>query len=121
LVVCYTGNAHNVLRYICVRGARDYGEPRCISFGGLVVDDAIGKEILRVVQPAAIAAAVVASEAAAHQRDEVLNAWTRELEAARYAARRAQKQYDATDPENRLVADELSSTSRDRATSRPRS
>src|SRR5438445_8753829 len=71
------------------------------------VDDAIGKEILRVVQPAAVAAAVVASEAAAHQRDEVLNAWTRELEAARYAARRAQKQYDATDPENRLVADEL--------------
>jgi DNA invertase Pin-like site-specific DNA recombinase len=107
LVVCYTGNAHNVLRYICVRGARDNGEPRCISFGGLVVDDAIGKEILRVVQPAAVDAAVVASEAAAHQRDEVVHAWTRELEAARYAARRAQKQYDATDPENRLVADEL--------------
>ena len=77
LVVCYTGNAHNVLRYVCVCGARDHGEPRCISFGGLVVDDAIGKEILRVVQPAAVAAAVVASEAAAHQPDEVLNAWTR--------------------------------------------
>jgi hypothetical protein len=107
LVVCYTGNAHNVLRYICVRGARDNGEPRCISFGGLVVDDAIAKELLRVVQPAAIEAAVVASEAAAHQQDEVLHAWTRELEAARYAARRAQKQYDATDPDNRLVADEL--------------
>jgi DNA invertase Pin-like site-specific DNA recombinase len=107
LVVCYTGNAHNVLRYICVRGARDHGEPRCISFGGLVVDDAIGKEILRVVQPAAVDAAVVASEAVAHQQDEVLKAWTRELEAARYAARRAQKQYDAIDPDNRLVADEL--------------
>jgi hypothetical protein len=72
-----------------------------------VVDDAIAKEILRVVQPAAIDAAVVASEAAAHHQDAVLNAWTRELEAARYATRRAQKQYDATDPENRLVADEL--------------
>jgi len=107
LVVCYTGNAHNVLRYVCVRGARDNGEPRCISCGGVVVDDAMAKEILRVVQPAAIEAAVVASEAAAHQQDEVLHAWTRELEAARYAARRAQKQYDATDPDNRLVADEL--------------
>src|ERR1700730_16121014 len=31
----------------------------------------------------------------------------RDLEAAQYAARRAQKQYDATDPDNRLVADEL--------------
>jgi DNA invertase Pin-like site-specific DNA recombinase len=107
LVVCYTGTAHNVLRYVCVRGARDNGEPRCISFGGLSVDDAMAKEILRVVQPAAIDAAVIATEAAALQQDDVLNAWTRELEAARYAARRAQKQYDATDPDNRLVADEL--------------
>jgi hypothetical protein len=73
----------------------------------LVVDDAMTKEILQVVQPAAIEAAVVASEAVAHEQDEVLKAWTRELEAARYAARRAQKQYDATDPDNRLVAEEL--------------
>jgi hypothetical protein len=73
----------------------------------MLVDDAIAKEILRIVQPAAIDAAVVASDAAAHQQDDVLNAWTRDLEAARYAARRAQKQYDATDPDNRLVADEL--------------
>jgi hypothetical protein len=49
---------------------------------------------------------VIASEAAAHQQDDV-HAWTRELEAARYAARRAQKQYDANDPDNRLVAEEL--------------
>jgi DNA invertase Pin-like site-specific DNA recombinase len=107
LVVCYTGTAHNVLRYLCVRGARDNGEPRCISFGGLVVDAAMAKEILRVVHPAAVDAAVIASNAAARQHDDVLNAWTRELEAAQYAARRAQKQYDATDPDNRLVADEL--------------
>jgi DNA invertase Pin-like site-specific DNA recombinase len=107
LVVCYTGTAHNVLRYLCVRGARDNGEPRCISFGGLVVDAAMAKEILRVVQPVAVDAAVIASDAAARQQDDVLNAWTRDLEAARYAARRAQKQYDATDPDNRLVAEEL--------------
>ena len=85
----------------------DNGEPRCISFGGLLVDAAMAKEVLRVVQPAAIDAAVVASEEAARQQDDVLDAWTRDLEAARYAAHRAQKQYDATDPDNRLVADEL--------------
>ncbi len=67
----------------------------------------MAKEVLRVVQPAAIDAAVVASEGAARQQDEVLDAWTRDLEAARYAAQRAQRQYDAADPENRLVADEL--------------
>jgi hypothetical protein len=67
LVVCYTGNAHNVLRFVCVRGAHDNGEPRCISFGGLLVDDAMTKEILRVVQPAAVDGAVIASEAAARR------------------------------------------------------
>jgi DNA invertase Pin-like site-specific DNA recombinase len=107
LTVWYTGRAHNVLRYACYRGALDNGEPRCISFGGMIVDAAMAKEVLRVVQPAAIDAAVVASEDAARQQDEVLQAWTRDLEAARYAAQRAQKQYDATDPANRLVADEL--------------
>jgi len=107
LTVWYTGATHDVLRYACHRGALDNGDPRCISFGGLVVDAAMAKEVLRVVQPAAIDAAVVANEDASRQQDDVLQAWTRELEAARYAAQRAQKQYDAADPENRLVADEL--------------
>ncbi len=92
LTVWHTGNAHNVLRYACHRGALDNGEPRCISFGGLLVDAAMAKEVLRVVQPAAVDAAVVASEEAARQQDDVLAAWKRDLEAARYAAQRAQKQ-----------------------------
>ncbi len=41
------------------------------------------------------------------QQDGVRAAFERDLEAARYEAKRAQKQYDAVDPENRLVADEL--------------
>jgi len=49
----------------------------------------------------------MACEEEAHRRDEVLAALERDLEVARYAARRAQKQYDHADPENRLVADEL--------------
>jgi len=36
-----------------------------------------------------------------------LAALERDLEAARYSARRAQKQFDAADPENRLVTNEL--------------
>src|SRR6202011_1552445 len=59
------------------------------------------------VQPAAVEAVVLASEEEARKRDDVLEALRRDLEAARYAAGRAQKQYDAADPENRLVADEL--------------
>jgi DNA invertase Pin-like site-specific DNA recombinase len=107
LAVSYTGNHHDVLRYECRRGWLDSGEPRCIGFGGMPVDETIAQEVLRVVQPAAVEAAVLASEEEARKQDEVLEAWGRDLEAARYAAQRAQKQYDAADPENRLVADEL--------------
>lgn len=71
------------------------------------MDKRIGHEVLRVVQPAAIAAAVQANRDVATGQDAVLEALTRDLEAARYEAQRAQKQYDAADPENRLVTDEL--------------
>jgi hypothetical protein len=107
LMVWYTGRAAGVLRYSCARGMLDNGEPRCLGFGGVSVAAAMAKEIVRVVQPAAVEAAVVASEGAARQHDDVMHAWQRDLEAARYAAQRAQRQYDAADPENRLVADEL--------------
>ena len=43
----------------------------------------------------------------ATRRDQVREALLRDLEAARYAADRAFRQYDAADPANRLVAAEL--------------
>ena len=60
-----------------------------------------------MVQPAAIEAAVMAHDEQARKVDEVLAVLQRDLEAAWYSARRPQKQYDAADPENRLVTDEL--------------
>jgi hypothetical protein len=85
----------------------DNGEPRCIAFGGLRVDDAIEEAILTVVGPGAIAAATAAEKESSQRRDQVRDALTRDLEAARYAADRAFRQYDAADPANRLVAGEL--------------
>ncbi len=71
------------------------------------MDDAIEAALLQVVQPGAIAAAVAAEAAASCRRDQVSEALTRDLEAVRYAADRAFRQYDAADPANRLVAGEL--------------
>ena len=107
LTVRYTGNGHDVLRYSCIRSWLDNGEPRCIAFGGITVDEAIAREVLRVVQPAAIEASVLAGHERARQRDHVIEALERDLEAARYPVERTQRQYDAADPENRLVAAEL--------------
>jgi DNA invertase Pin-like site-specific DNA recombinase len=107
LTVRYSGVKHNIPRYACHRGLLDNGEPRCIAFGGLRVDDAIEAALLQVVEPGAIAAAVAADADSAAQRDRVRQALLLDLEAAHYAADRAFRQYDAADPTNRLVAAEL--------------
>ena len=107
LTVRYTGREHDMLRYACVRGWMDQGEPRCIAFGGVAVDDEISRQVLCVVGPAAVEAAVLASQQDQQRHDEVRSALERDLEAAQYAAQRAGKQFDACDPDNRLVADEL--------------
>ena len=107
LVVRYTGSGRDMPRYCCERAWLDNGEPTCIAFGGKSVDEAIGREVLRIVEPAAMQAAVLAQRQAAAVGAEVLQALQRDLEAAHYASNRAFKQYDGTDPENRLVADEL--------------
>lgn len=107
LMVHYTGKEHDVLRYACKRGWLDTAAPRCIAFGGIPIDESIAREVLRVVQPAAIDAAVLAGREAVQKQDEVLAALEREQEASNYAATRAWKQYDASDPENRLVTEEL--------------
>lgn len=107
LSVQYTGAEGRIPRYACVRGRIDYGEPNCIAFGGLRVDDVVEAALLSVVQPGAIEAARTAEAQASTRRDEAREAMLRDLEAARYAADRAFRQYDAADPENRLVAGEL--------------
>lgn len=107
LTVRYTGRDHDMLRYSCVRGWMDQAEPKCIAFGGIPVDEEIGRQVLRVVEPAAMEAAALAESQQQQHQDEVRAAWQRDLQAARYAAGRAGKQFDACDPDNRLVADEL--------------
>jgi DNA invertase Pin-like site-specific DNA recombinase len=107
LMVSYTGKNHSVPRYCCKRGRMDIGEPTCINFGAVPVDEMVSREVLRVVQPIAIEAAIMVASEATTRQDDVIDSLLMDLKAARYAAERAGKQYDAVDPDNRLVADEL--------------
>jgi DNA invertase Pin-like site-specific DNA recombinase len=107
LRVHYTGREENVLRYNCCRGFLDKGQPRCINFGGALVDDAVAGEVLRVLRPAAVEAALQSAAGQSQRQDQLIAALDLEMKSAHYAAERARRQYDAADPENRLVADEL--------------
>jgi DNA invertase Pin-like site-specific DNA recombinase len=109
LRVGYSGPNGDVPRYSCDRGSIDIGEPRCISFGGMLVDNRVVAEVLRVVRPAAIEAAILAAERASTAHDDLLRALELDLKAARYEADRAAQRYEAVDFQNRLVADELES------------
>ena len=107
LHVSYSGTDGYCVRYSC-RGAHlNHGTRRCISFGGVRVDSAVAEEVLRLLSPLGIKASV---EAVAMREDDV--AETRRqvelaLTQARYEADLARRQYDAVDPQNRLVAAEL--------------
>lgn len=107
LNVRYTGSTIKVTRYCCISGDSDYAIPKCISLGGTDADEAVVKEVLRVVEPAAVEAARRAAREAAEKRGDAIRALELELQAARYTADRAWRQYDGADPENRLVAGEL--------------
>ena len=67
LTLRYSGTTHQIQRYSCSRGWMDTGEPRCIAFGGLRVDDAIEGALLGVVGPGAVVAASAAAKQATHQ------------------------------------------------------
>jgi len=107
LHVGYSGNHGRVPRYFC-RGAHlNHGTQWCISFGGLRVDEAVVKEVLETLQPMGVQSALEAWDTLQQEQDHKGRALTLALEKARYEAQRVQRQYDATDPENRLVAGEL--------------
>jgi len=107
LMVAYSGRNATVPRYHCRRGQLDNGEPTCIGLGGGPVDEAVSREILRVVRPCATDAAVLAATTENSRQAALTDALLLDLKAARYEAERAWRQFDAVDPDNRLVADEL--------------
>lgn len=94
-------------RYYCQGANVNHGTERCISFGGLRVDEVVGTEIVRVLKPLGIDAAVKALEAQASEICAARRQLELTLRQARYEAAHARRQYDSVDPANRLVAGEL--------------
>ena len=107
LHVGYSGNRGRVPRYFC-RGAHiNHGGAWCISFGGLRVDQAVVSEVLEALEPMGIQAALDAWEQMQEQEDQKQRSLRLALEKSRYEADRIRRQYNAIEPENRLVAGEL--------------
>jgi excisionase family DNA binding protein len=107
LHVSYSGTDGFCVRYSC-RGAHlNHGTEPCISFGGIRVDAAVAAEVLRVLAPLGVEAALRAAEARQGDAAERRRQTELALAQARYEAELARRQYDRIDPDNRLVAAEL--------------
>ncbi|MCO4835807.1 MAG: recombinase family protein [Acidimicrobiaceae bacterium] len=108
LTVTYSGPQGNAGRYQCRGATINHGvAENCISFGGLRVEQAVVGEVLEVLRPLGIEAAFGARAHREQQLAAIYRQRELALEQARFEADRARRQYDAIDPENRLVAAEL--------------
>ena len=107
LHVAYSGQRGSSGRYHCRGSQFNHGGDRCISFGGMRIDRAVGAEVIDRLQPLGIEAAFGAMEARHAEDAEKRRQVELALEQARYEAALARRQYDAVDPHNRLVAAEL--------------
>ena len=93
-------------RYYCAAENVYLGRkaPTCQSAGGRELEKAVLAEVFAVLEPAALSATARALADAGAARAERLKVFELAVERARYEADRARRQYDACDPENRLVA-----------------
>jgi hypothetical protein len=88
-------------------GAESRGSNRCISFGAKYVDQEVGEQFCRAMEPLAIEAAERAFAVEEQERQQAVEHARLRVQAAQYAADRAFEQYDLADPKNRLVVDNL--------------
>jgi excisionase family DNA binding protein len=97
-----------VARYLCNDATVNHGQrTKCIAFGNMRIDAAVSEEVLRVIAPLGLDAALQAIADRERSETERLRQIELALEQARYEAARSHRQYDAVDPENRLVAGDL--------------
>src|SRR3954452_15033521 len=70
LHVAYSGAKGRAGRYHCRGGHLNHGGDRCISFGGLRIDRAVGSEVIERLQPLGVEAAIGALETRCVARSE---------------------------------------------------
>ena len=104
MMVAYSGTGGRAGRYLCSRTFQPAGHAPAVP-GARALDRAVAAAFLDAVTPAGVDAARRArSRELQPAHDERVAAQRLAVERAAYEAERARRQYDACEPENRLVA-----------------
>lgn len=103
--IAYSGRNGRASRYACVRAHQLHGAERaCQSLGGLRLEKAVTTAFLEAVTPAGVRACTEAVGELERAHEDRLRGQRLALERAEFEAQRAQRQFDACEPEHRLVA-----------------
>jgi hypothetical protein len=94
-------------RYICNALRQKYQVPVCQCLTGDPVDDYVVKTFFEALSPMELDAYAQALSAGEREQEQVRRAHQQQLERLRYQARLAERQYQKSDPDNRLVTAEL--------------
>jgi hypothetical protein len=78
--------------------------PTCHGLAARPIDDLVAAQVLRALEPAALEVSLSAIDDILAEHAQLDRHWQQRLERARYEAARAERQYHAVEPENRLVA-----------------
>jgi DNA invertase Pin-like site-specific DNA recombinase len=91
-------------RYACNRMTVDYAEPVCQTLKAAPLDALMMRLVLEALAPAALEASLLAAADLEREREAIEGHWRQRIERAGYEAERMRRQFDAVEPENRLVA-----------------
>src|SRR6266542_4049257 len=105
LAVFYEGPTKATPGYYCTAGGLVNGRGVFhMRIGGLAIQRAVADTFLATLAPAALRACLAAAQQLEDGHDTALAQWRRDVERARYTAVKAERRYQAVDPDNRLVA-----------------
>jgi DNA invertase Pin-like site-specific DNA recombinase len=94
-------------RYVCQMLRRRFGEPCCMMLKADPIDQVVVQAFFEALQPAQLDALTSVLQGYDQEYSQLKQPWHDRIQQARYEAQRAQRFYQAVDPEKRLVAAEL--------------
>src|SRR6266700_4972169 len=103
----YSGPHGDFPVYVCNNDQRQFGGKRCQEVRAMALDAEVEQRFLEALRPDQVALALAALAQLEQEEHAERKQWELRLERARYEAKRAERQYQTVEPENRLVARSL--------------
>jgi DNA invertase Pin-like site-specific DNA recombinase len=100
-------HASGAPHYVCTRHYQLGTPQECYGLKAAGLDELVAGQVLCALEPAALELSLQAVTDVQCERERLDQLWRQRLERARYETRRAERQYQAVEPEHRLVARSL--------------